>query len=698
MSILRSKAVCLLAALLLLTACAKEAQPKQADPTLTDLRQRVSAAFDGTASSAARRAAAEESVRLLLSLLQRTESYDIADEEWSASPRPGVEVMVRHVDLGDSVHLYALALPGRSLVDEADRIVVQVRAGGVPLAYEVTPLPVARLESARVYTEPGRRLITLTLREDERAGYVAQFGGPGSGPFELVADAFSGMDGTYGAAQLKLEDGVLRVTTADGPWAPAFDDRGSGSLVLAPEVFLKWDGRYTLVDESRFDALTLMAMAADPAKWCRQEGDCPQAVAEALAGSPKQAAGIAWDLATAKLTRALAAEGDWSDGLALQLPEGSRIIEDEGRALSARLLTVPAPESLKGRAYNAVQFRTGGGIPLTRELDLPGAVESARVMAHHGNPALLLVVDETADREAGTVESRGVHLLLLDAGNDWQPASDWVGFVPEAPLWNIASVSPAGVTIAWDRTQMPDFSVTLDAGDEPPVAVCQQPGNCHQLSWVDGTLNSLPILSYYVGELTRVHAEGELEWYAGQVADFLRRVDPASPSANRLRQLLDPDGIYGIYVIEVGDNTRLIALPQNPTGMHLAVLHYPGQAQLVITYGGVVSRWEGAQIVQGGQERRLLLLGTSDVSAVLLAFNWQYDVWAPADALDEQVDRVALMSLRVMNSPGAERPARGVIVLGGRTMRASLSSTGASFCDGILGCINYRYDGGWKLD
>lgn len=698
MSILRTRVVCLIAALLLLTACAREAQPKQVDPTLADLRQRVSAAFDGTASSAARRAAADDSVRLLLSLLQRPESYEITDEEWSASPRPGVEVMVRHVDLGSGVHLYALALPGRSLVDEADRVVVQVRGGSMPLAYELTPLPLGRLDAARVYSEPGGQLITLTLREGERTGFVAQFSGPGSGPFALVSDAFAGMEGTYGTAQLKLEEGILRVTIADGQWAPAFDDRERGTLVLAPEVYLKWDGRFKLVDESRFDAVTLMSMATDPAKWCRQEGDCPQAVFEALSVSPKQAAEIAWQLATAKLTRTLAAEGGWSDGLALRLPDGSRILEDEGRALSARLLTVPAPEPLKGLAYTAVQFRTGGGIPLTRVLDLPGPVESVRVTAHHGNPALLLVVDETADREAGTVESRGVHLLLLDAGNDWQPASDWVGFLPEAPLWNIASVSPHAVTISWDRDQMPDFSVALEAGEEPQVAVCQRPGDCHYLTWVDGTLNSLPILTYYVAELTRPHTPGELEWYAGQVAEFLRRVDPASPTANRLRQLIDPDGRYGVSVIEAGDNTRLVSLPPNPAGTHLAILHYPGQAQLVATYDGVVSRWEAAQIVQAGQERRLLLLGRSDVAATLLAFNWQYGVWAPADPLEEEVNRIMVLSLRVMHTPGAERPARGLIVLGGQTMRASLSSTGASFCEGVMGCINYRYDGGWRLD
>jgi len=541
-------------------------------------------------------------------------------------------------------------------------------------------------------------LITLALREDERTGYVAQFGGPASGPFTLVSDAFTGMEGTYGTAQLKLEEGLLRVSTADGPWLPAFDDRSRGTLVLAPEVYLKWDGRFTLVDESRFDAFALLSMAADPAKFCRGEGACPQAVAEALSVSPQEAAGIAWDLATARLTRMLSAEGGWANGLASMLPSGSRILADEGRALSARLLTVPAPDPLEGRAYTAVQFRTGGGIPLTRVLDLPGPVESARVMAHNGIPALLLVVDETADRETGNQESRGVHLLLLDAGNEWQPAANWVGFVPEAPLWNIASSSPDGVIISWDRAAAPEFSVTLEAGDEPQVAICQQPGDCHRLSWVDGTLNSLPMLSYYVGELTRPHAEGELEWYAGQVAGFLRRIDPTSPTAGRLRQLVDPDGRYGVSVIDVGENTRLISLPQSPTGTLIAVLHYPGQAQLVATYDGVVTRWEAGQIVQGDQGRRLLLLGRSDIAATLLAFDWQYGVWAPADLLEEAVDRIELLSLRVLHTPGAERPARGMIVLGGMTMRASLNSTGASFCEGVTGCVSYRYDGGWKLD
>lgn len=696
MSSLRTRAACVLAALMLiLTGCAKEAPPQEEVPTLEQLRHRTAAAFDGTASSAQRRTAGENAVRTLLGLLERPESFQISDEEWAASPRPGVEAMVRHTDLGAGIHLYALSLPGRTLVDEIDRIAVQVRSGSSARAFELSPLPAGRLAAAHLYDVPGTRQITLVLQEGERSGYIAHFAGPAGGPFELVADAFAGMEGTYGPVRLAAADGALQATVERGQWEPVFDPE-DGSLHLAPEVFLKWDGGFSLVDESRFDAFALLDIAADPLRRCRREGDCPEAVTALVSHSRQQAAEAAWELAKAKLTREL--EDGWSDSFTARLPAGSRTLSDEGRGLSVNLLTVPAPgEYLKGRYYNLVQFRAGGGVPMTRALALPGTVESVRAMAHRGNPAMLLVVDESAGQEESETASRGIYLLRLDAGNDWRYAADWLGYVTRAPYWNIAEVASDGITISWETESHPQFAVLLEDGEEPRVAVCQGPGRCHHLTWVDGRLHSLPLLTHYVGELTRPHAEEDLVWAASQMAEFLAQVDPAALPGARLSELVDPDGSLGIRVFDVGENTKVVGLPPSPNGMHMALIHAPGQAELVKTYNGVVTQWEGAQIVQAGQEKRLLLLGRSDRTAVLIAYRQEGGRWVPADALEEEINRNMLLSLRVMHTPGAERPARGIIVLGDRGLTASLTGGGASFCEGGLLCIHFRHDGGWTL-
>ncbi|BAD42164.1 hypothetical protein [Symbiobacterium thermophilum] len=685
----------LLALTLLVTGCARQTPQQQEDvPTLEQLRERAAAAFDGTASSAQRRTAAENAVRTLLGLLQRPESFQISDDEWTASPRPGLEAMVRHIDLGAGIHLYALALPGRTLVDEIDRVAVQVRSGNSPRAFELSPLPAARLVSAYLHDTPGARRITLALQENERSGYIAHFSGPAAGPFELVTDAFAGMEGTYGPARLTVVDGTLQVALEQGTWSPAFDPK-DGSLHLATEIFLKFDGRFSLADESRFDAFALLDIAADPLRRCQREGDCPEAVTARVGTSREQAAEAAWELAKAKLTRQL--EAGWSDSLTARLPTGSRMLSDEGRGLSVSLLSIPAPgQYLKGRYFNVVQFRTSG-VPATRALPLPGLVESVRGFAHRGMPAMLVVVDDSAGQEDVGTAKRTLYLLRLDAGNDWQFASDWVGYVTRAPYWNIGDVTADEITISWEPALYPLFSVELQDGDEPHVTVCQYPGRCHQLTWVDGRLHSLPLLTHYMGELTRPHGEEDLVWAASQMAEFLALVDPAALTGGRLSQLVDPDGSLGIRVFDVGENTRVITLPTGPGGMGMAVIHAPGQAELVKTYDGVVTRWEGAQIVQAGQEKRLLLLGRSDRAAVLLAYRQQGGRWVPVDALDEAVDRNALLTLRVTHTPGAERPARGVVVQGAFGVSASLTGGGASFCEGGALCMNYRYDGGWVL-
>jgi len=705
MTIFRMRAVCWAAALLLtLTACAKQSPPPDTTVTLDEVRQEVAAAFDGTASSASRRSAAEEAVRLLLDLLRRPESLSITDEEWAAPPRPGVEKMVRHMELEGGLHLYALALPGERLVEERDRVAVQVRSSGqAPQAFELSPLPYGRVHVARAHSEGGQQMLTLALRHGG-GGYVAHYAGPPGGPLTLAADAFAGFAGQFGPVALELEEGFLKAEAEEGEWAPLFDPDRPHRLQLAPELFLDLEQqRFTLVDDARFDAFYLLAIANDPGL-CEREGDCPNSVLSLAARSPGQAAAEAWRMATVKLTRMLADESSWSDDFTGRLPQGARSLRAEGRDFSVRLLSVPAPALLQGQAfnqafnqaYNAVQFRTGGGVPMSRVLELPGPVEDYRVMAHGGVPALFLVVDQTAD-PAGSARSKGLHLLRLNAGNDWVPLEGWVGYMPESPYWSLTGITPNSVAVAWDGGQLPDMRLQFEEGLEPRLGVCRQGTECNYLTWVDGRLHAVAVLSAYMDEMKRPLPEAELLWRGGQLAQFLLNVDPTAVTGARLQQLLDPSGSLGISVHEAGENTRLVALPRNPGGMGLAVLHAPGQAEVVAVYDGLVTDWEGVRIVQGGGEARLLLLGRSTKGAALLAYQQANGFWVPVDALQEEVNRLLMGSMRVMHIPGAERPVRGIAALGGSRLTAQLTDAGARFCEGPFACVNYVYDGGWKL-
>lgn len=685
------------AAALMLSGCSKQSpESKETPVTLDAIREEVAAAFDGTASSAHRRLAADEAMRLLLDLLNQPESVGISDEEWASSPRPGVEEMVRHHDLGGGVHLYALSLPGKSLVEERERIAVQVRrSAGSPAASELALLEDSRLEAARLYGEGARPEMTLIMRTGEGAGYLAHFAGGSGGTFQPVADAFAGLAGQYGSLTLQVDGGFLLVTDAYANWTPFFDEMQPNRLHLAAEVYIDRNERFELVDESRFDAFRLMAIAHDPAL-CKSEGDCPGSVLEVARQTPKAAAQAAWELAAAKLARLMQEERTWSEEMVELLPAGSRSIRGEGRDVQVRLLTVPAPEGVEDRAMTIAQFRTGGGVPMARVLDLPGPVDDFRVMAYGGVPSLFLVVDQTPDPESEAV-TKGLHLLRLDAGHDWRPVEAWVGYVPEIPYWNLAGVTPNGLSVSWEKSKVPEMSLQLEDGPEPRLGICRFPTSCHYLTWIDGKVHALNILAAQLTEAKQALAPEELIWRANLLAKFLAQIDPGSIAAARLQQLLDPNGALGVQVLDAGDTTRLVTMPPNPTGVQNAVIHAPGQGLVVTAYDGFVTNWLDVRIVQGGSERRLLVLGRSPKGAAVFAFTASGSGWLPVDALETQENRILMESFRVMHTPGATQPVRGILALGDTRLTAELTDAGALFCENGIACLQYGYSNGWQL-
>lgn len=697
----RAMALILVGLLLTLTACAKKAeQPAPAKVSIDEVRARAAAAFDGTTSSAQRRTAADEAMRLLLSLLRQPDAAAISDQEWAQSPRPGVGAMVRHFDLGGGIHLYALSLPGNTLVETRERVVVQVRkTGSDPKASELPLLADSKLQVAKALQEGSRQMLTLALSLNAGGGYVAHFQAGSDGTFQPVADAFTGLSGSHGDINLSVKDGFLLVNQQGaGEWKPSFDPKQPLRLRLGADLTLDWkQQRFALVDDSRFDAFALFKIARNPSA-CKGPADCPEALLEQVRKDPQAAAQAAWEQAVAKMTALLQKDTTWSDDFTGKLPEGARSLREQGKEISVRLVSVPAPEGVAPRAYTAVQFRTAGGLPTARTLTLPGVVDSYKVMRHEGMPALLLIVDQTNDPKSN-LRTKGLHLLRLDAGNDWVPAENWIGFVPNAPHWNLTNATPNGVNVAWETAKSPNLTVSLGAGEEPAVSICKFPTDCHRLTWLGGRLHAAQILFAQLTEATQALPEDQLVWRAAQLAQLLEGIDPDRVSPAQLTSFLDPHKVLGIQVIDAGSGTRLVIMPANPTPLRTAVIHAKDQALVVQVQGGFVTRWEGARVVQGGSMPRLLILGRSDKGAVLIAYQWDGARWVAVDAVGEKVDRVLQESVRVLNVPGQVRPVQGLMVVGAptRLTTARLTADGAQFCENHVACVTYGYNNGWQL-
>lgn len=693
-------ALLLVALLLTLTACAKKSEqpPTTTTVSIDEVRKQAATAFDGTISSAQRRSAADEAMRLLLALLNQPESTAIADADWSKSPRPGVEVMVRHMDLGGGLHLYPLALPGDTLVEIRERLAVQVRkTGSSPEASELAIPPGSRVQAARALKQGSRQTLTLALSLTGGGGYVAHFQAGSDGRFQPASSAFSGLSGTYGQTTLAIKDGFLHVSQAGAaPFTPSFDEQEPLRLLIGPDLTLDWDQGFTLVDDSKFDAFSLFRVAGNPAL-CKGPEDCPRSLLELVKQSPKDVAKAAWEQATTKLTAILQDEKSWVDDFAGKLPEGARSLREQGRELSVRLITIPAPKDLPVGPYTAVQFRAGGGIPTARTVSLPGPVQNYRVMNQEGLPVLFLLVDQTKDPKSN-IRTRGLHLLRLTAGNDWVPAEQWVGSVPNAPHWNLTGATPNTVAIEWEASKWPNMTVTLGGGAEPSVNICKHDPNCHSLTWAGGKLHSLAVLFAQLTEATQALPEDQLLWRAGQLAQFLVDIDPAEVSASQIKSYVDPNGALEVQVFDAGSSTRVVTMPANPTGLRTAVIHAKDQALVVKAYDGFVIRWEGARVVEGGGQVRLLILGRSDKGAMLLVHQWDGSKWVEIDALTEPVDRVLQLSARALNVPGQTRPVRGLMVLGESYLTAGLQSRGAWFCENEIACVEYGYTNGeWTL-
>lgn len=685
----------LLCALLMLTACAKKSEPTpdQVKP-LDELRKQAALAFDGTASSPQRRNAADEAAKLLLNLLAQPDSRSITDEDWAQSPRPGVTALVRHLDLGNSLHLYALATPGNTVAERRERLFIQSRSGEAQKTSELAVPPDGRLSAANAFREGTHSMVTLAFSRNGGGGYVAHFEGGADGLFHAAAGAFAKMIGTYGETTLVTKDAFLQVQQEGAAeWQPAFEGAEPRRLRLGPDLTLVWKGQFVLIDDSRFDAFAYLDIAHDPGR-CTGPEDCPTTLLDRKGESPRELSREAWQMATGKLNALLQNERSWADDFAGKLPAGGRSIRQQGRDLAVRLLTIPAPEGVSPRVYTAVQWRAGRVQPVLRTVDLPGRVDAYRVMNHQGHAALLLLVESPST--TGGPQTRTLHLLRMTAGNDWTPVTDWIGSIPDAPHWNLVRPDSDSLAIQWDPAVLPNLSVSLSTGTQPAVSICKIGSDCHRLTWVGDRLHSLEILFTQLTEAKQALPKEQLLWLTAQLGAFLETVDPTSFTAAEFSRILDPTGSLGVQVLDAGSGTRLVTMPANPTGFRSAVVHARGQALLVTAHDGFVTRWEGARILLAGSEQRLVLLGRSPKAAVLFTYRWEGSRWVEVDPLTTKVDQILQESARVLYTPGQSLPVRGLTVLGDFELKAGFTDEGVQFCEG-LACLTYSYDDGWTL-
>lgn len=685
----RWRALLLVLLLLGLAACAKKTKPEEQAASLEKVRAQAATAFDGTLSSTRRRNAAEEATRLLVGLLSQRESLAISEAEWAEPPRAGTDGLARHFDLG-ALHLYALALPGDTLGETRERAVLQVRqAEGAPQAMELPLRQGSRVAAVRSLEDGGRPTLTLLAVHADGSGYLAHYRADGQGRFALAADAFAGMEGRYDQITLSRSDGFLLVAPEEGAgWETAFDPNHPLRLRLGPDLTLEWQQRFTLVDERRFDPFALLHIAADP-KLCTTPANCPESLREMGRIAPEQVAKAAWEKGTQRLLALLTDPKTRLDDLVARAGSAMRVIQASGSDLSVQLLSVAAPANSGLAPFTAVLHGAGGGLQTAGPVALDGTAVEARLLTHGGSPALLLV----ADREMGlrSMGFKSIHLFHLTAEGNWQPATDWVGTLPDDPASLFRSTGPGDLTVQWEQIDASGVAVTLGMGDPPAVSACGPTGNCQTLIWMGGRLAGTSLVAERVSALSRLRAgRAEAESAVEALAQFLAGQAVDQINARDLNALSS-----SLTILEGADGTKVVGLPATPSGFSGAVIRAGDATTTLITTGGAVSRWDSAHLLEDGGERRLVVIGRSATGFALITYRWDGAGWALVDPLNERVDQTLGSGARIRYTPGQQEPVPGIQVTG-RDLVVTPMNQAISICNRTT-CTTYAYEIDWKL-
>ncbi|HEY3364201.1 MAG TPA: hypothetical protein VGK74_03980 [Symbiobacteriaceae bacterium] len=682
-------ALLLAVALSVATGCQKQetANPSAPAPTLELVRKHASLALDNSAPSGQRGQAREDTMTTLAAFLRLPESVKVSKADWEKPLQAGAAPLIRYYESG-RVRVYAVTLPGSGIVPPGERVAVQyVPPSGPPVATEVTLMPGGRLAAARALEESGQVYLTLAAAVGSGdGGFVAHFQRDSRGEFKLYPTVFKALPANVGNVAFEVKDGFLLVSGAAAgteAWQPYFDGKRPLRLYLNGDLGLEWKNGFSVLDERNFNAFQGLSVALN-------------------AKANKDDRTEAWEKATRKLPDYLRDIESWTDDLSSKLPPGGRAQKEQMSNLAVRVVSIPAPDFAKELGFTVVQQRASGGMPSAQVLPVPGVMEAFRLVDHQGLPALLIFSESTPREQKGEpVRQKSVSLFRLTAGNTWEPAPDYFGFLPApAGLKIELPAGAAGLNIQWAASA--SAQVSLDLAGPPAAKVCPPGGDCFSLAFTPG--GRLSGAGWVQGALRRVSggkpvSGADMTLAAAAVQQFLPSPDAQGLSVTALAQALGAGQGIDVAVFEADAVTRVVGLPPNPAGIVPVVIQADKSAVVESALPGTVSGWVSAKVVEVGGARWLLVVGRSPSSAAVLLYTWDGAAWQPVDALGERVDRLVGATARITYKPGQTDPVRGLYVKGGADLSTIVAPDGASvsFCEGGSACVTYQYDKKWLI-
>lgn len=667
--------ILLLIALVLLPACGSkkpEAPPAEGGPALADVRQQALVALDTNVPSKERAPARDKTMGLLLQLLRQPESLSIPKEEWEKPFKAGDPVHLHFFDGGAKVRAFGLTLPGSGIVPPGERVAVQYAGVGVPQASEVEVMPGGLLVGVRAFDDRGVMLVFGLARGGGYVGYYQR--DTRTGEYKADPSPFRGLPGAVGEVRLETRGNFLVVDVpVDTAWRPAFDKTNTQRFYINPDLGLDWkSGKFAVVDERDYTAFQGFVTATGPAgtKEERQE---------------------AWDKATRKLPAYLQQLDSLQDQLQSKLPSGSRELTDRTSNLTVRVISIPAPTGLERPAFTVIQHRVGNGLPMATVAALPGPVQAVRIVDVGGLPGLAIL------STSGSGKGRTVTLLRINNANDWEPATEWFGFLPPAEPGLKLQRGPgkSDLTIEFDD---PKGTVTMQA--DRSIQICRVPADCFSLSWIGQRLSAGGWVAGKIRQLANLEllSTTQVTQTADLVKQYLQTPEAEGLSAAQLVALVNADPGLAPKGWDFSDS-KVFAFPPNGSGLMPLVIQ-AGKTVLVESYTPrTVSQWLDAREVQAGGNRWLIVLGRSAGSASLLLYQWSGGAWKPVNALDQEVNLPIGPSTRILYKPGQTDPIRGLYVSGSTDLKAYFlpDGSGVTFCDDGRPCTVYQYASRWGL-
>ncbi len=667
----------------LLAACsgnkASNPEPRTTPVSIDEVRRYAQKALDGMSSSDDREQAREAAVRSLLELLKNADSTRIAKADWERPVTQGNTPMVRVFEAG-KLKVFGFPLPGPGVVPPGERVIVQFSGtGGTLLSEELPTMSGGKLTAAKALEEGGQTYLSLAFTLARGGGYVGHYQlDARAGEFKASSSAFKGLPTKVGDLTLEPRDQFLTVNMPNpDDWRPQFDPKQPLRLFFNGDIALEWKGgKYLVLDERNFSAFAGLKLALDPK-------------------TPKADRDEAWEKGTRKLPSYLQEMASWNEDLTAKLPEGAVVLKDQVANLGIRIVSIPAPEGSKD-GFTVVQYRAGGGLPQAQALAVPGKAEAVRLITRQGLPGLM-ILSGSSEGPKGPMH-KYVSLLRMTAGNDWQPAADWFGWLPGVDGWELRRTT-AQHTVEIMNTVKPEaFTATLTPGVDPSVQLCQSPTACYSLTWVSDQLSGG---NWIAGKLSALTAPGavpspdQVLQAAGLVQSMLAAPELKGLEAPQVAAMLGGQ----VQVLEPEPGTLVVGFPGNGSGT-VPVLVQGGSVVLRdLVTSHIVDRWIGARIVETGADKWLLMLGQGKVSAALLVYKWDGKAWQPAPPLSGSVDRSIGETVRVTYAAGQDRPVRGLYAGGSADITAAFTpdGKGVSFCEGKRACLTYIFDNQWVL-